>query len=50
MVLAQLGGDVTFWGEHITAAPNTYREIVSEMEPGSSQCCTVGGQETMDLS
>lgn len=43
MVLAQLGAEVALGGD-VTAAPNTYKEVVSKTEPGLSQWCMVGGQ------
>ena len=39
----QLRGD-------LTAAPSTYREVMEEMEPVSSQQCRARGQEMMALS
>lgn len=44
MVLAQLGAEVASGRGGLTAAPSTYREVVSKTEPGSSQWCVVGGQ------
>lgn len=32
---------------NLAAAFNTYQEVIREMEPGSLQCCMVGGWETI---